>query len=209
MQAPSVTFYPPSFPADGARSIVIANPRKVLINGSSHSTITVTLLDSNGTPVQGRTVALTAQNGSSIISNIDTPVSDVNGQVSFRITNTKAETVRYQAIDMTDNITILQTSSITFILPKPRAPRHFRGKIKKNKFCTQTEIRHVLTWKESKNSEIKEYRIYNKYGKLLLKKSPKHKLKHTFHKRHEHKHYTYLLVAVKHSGKSSSRKLVL
>jgi len=96
-----------------ATSTVSANPTSVVADGSTSSTITVTLKDANNNPVSGKTVTLSAGSGSSTIS-AASGASNASGVVSFTVKDTKAETVTYTAKDTTDNITITQTASVTF-----------------------------------------------------------------------------------------------
>ncbi|MDO8767532.1 MAG: Ig-like domain-containing protein [Burkholderiaceae bacterium] len=98
-------------------STVVANPTSVASNGVSTSTITVTLRDTSvaGNPVAGKTVTLTAGSGSSTITTL-TGVTDVNGQATFTVKDTVAESVTYTAHDTTDSINITQTATVTFAL---------------------------------------------------------------------------------------------
>ena len=99
-------------------STVVATPTSVPANGSITLTITVTLLDTNGNPVSGKTVTLAQGSGSSIISAASGP-SNVLGAVTFTVKDTKAEAVTYTATDTTDTITITQTATVTFIMVSP------------------------------------------------------------------------------------------
>ncbi len=94
-------------------STVVASPTSVVADGSTTSTVTVTLLDTNGNPVSGKVVTLTAGSGSSTISAASGP-SSATGVVTFTVKDTKAETVTYTAKDATDTITIRQTATVTF-----------------------------------------------------------------------------------------------
>ncbi|CDR33314.1 beta strand repeat-containing protein [Criblamydia sequanensis] len=93
-------------------STVEASPTSVLNNGSSSSTITVTL--TNGTdPIVGSEVSLSQGGGSSSIFGPSGP-SDALGQVFFTVTNTTAEVVTYTATDTTTGNVIAQTAQVTF-----------------------------------------------------------------------------------------------
>ena len=63
-------------------------------------------------PVVGHTVTL-AQTGSSTLSAASGP-SDSTGQVTFTVTNTTVESVTYTATDVTDGVTITQTTAGNF-----------------------------------------------------------------------------------------------
>ncbi|HUF10186.1 MAG TPA: IPTL-CTERM sorting domain-containing protein [Rhodothermales bacterium] len=99
--------------ADPTTSTVSANPTSVVADGATSSTITVTLRDSAGTPVPGKTVTLTPSSGSSVISPASGP-SDASGVVTFTVRNSVAETVTYTATDTTDSVTLTQTATVTF-----------------------------------------------------------------------------------------------
>jgi Flp pilus assembly pilin Flp len=93
-------------------SAVIANPTTVSSDGSSTSTITVTLFDTFGNPVSGKSVSLSAGSGSSTISAGGT--TNASGQVTFTVKDDTAQAVTYTAKDTTDNITLTQTATVTF-----------------------------------------------------------------------------------------------
>jgi len=110
-QTASVTFTPGSVSA--TKSTVTANPTSVTADGSTTSTITVTLLDANNNPVSGKTVTLSQGTGSSTIS-AASGASSASGVVTFTVKDTKAEGVSYTATDSTDSTTITPTASVTF-----------------------------------------------------------------------------------------------
>jgi hypothetical protein len=96
-------------------STVTANPTSVAADGVTASTITVTLKDSCGNPVAGKTVALAAGSGSSTISPPSGP-SDANGVVTFTVKNLVVEgPITYTATNTTDGVTITQTAAVTFV----------------------------------------------------------------------------------------------
>jgi hypothetical protein len=94
-------------------STVSASPTSVVADGSTTSTITVTLKDSNNNLVSGKTVTLAKNGGSSTISAASGP-SDTNGVVTFTVSDTVAESTIYTATDTTDSRTITQTATVTF-----------------------------------------------------------------------------------------------
>ncbi len=102
-----------------AVSTVEADPNDVLANGVSSSTVTVTALDADSVPVVGAAVSLTQGGGSSVIS-APTPadgLSDVNGEVSFTVTNVNVEVVTYGAI--INALVITDTDTVDFETPVP------------------------------------------------------------------------------------------
>ncbi len=98
----------------GSASTAAASPTSVPADGSTASTVTVTLTDAFGNPVSGKTVSL-AQTGSSSISSASGP-SSAGGVVTFTVTSVVAETVTYTATDSTDAVTLTQTPSVTFAI---------------------------------------------------------------------------------------------
>jgi hypothetical protein len=110
-------------PISPTLSTVIASPTSVAANGTSTSTITVTLKDGAGNAVSGKTVSLSAGTGSSII----TAISNSGGVATFTVKDTVAEgPIVYTATDTTDGITITQTASVTFTkLTAPTVAKSF------------------------------------------------------------------------------------
>lgn len=102
-----------------ANSTVSANPASpasVLADGSSTSTITVTLKDGAATPnpVSGKTVTLSALSGGSIITTVS-GVTNASGVATFTVTDITPEgAITYSAIDTTDSIAVNQKASVTF-----------------------------------------------------------------------------------------------
>lgn len=111
VQTASVTFT--TGPGNATLSTVSANPTSLTADGVSASTLTVTLRDSQRRPVSGKAVTMTA-GGHSILS-AASGLSDVNGGVTFTVTDTTAEALMYSAKDVTDGVTISQTAVVTFI----------------------------------------------------------------------------------------------
>lgn len=108
---PTVDFVAPKVtPANCSLS---ADPTSV---PSGSSTVTVTLKDQGSPPqpIAGKTVALAAGGGSSVITAVS-PVTDAEGQATFTVTDTASETVTYTATDTTDGIDLTgQSVEVTF-----------------------------------------------------------------------------------------------
>ncbi len=111
----SVTFTAPT--ASAANSSIAAASSAVPQSGST--TVTVTLKD-QGTPsepITGKLITLSQGNGHSTIAPASTGSATTNaqGQASFMVSDTSAETVTYSAADTTDGIPLTgQTVSVTF-----------------------------------------------------------------------------------------------
>jgi len=98
-------------------STVSANPTSVIADGTTTSTITVTLMDANSNPVSGKTVTLTAGSGSSTIS-AASGSSSATGVVTFTVKDSTAQSVIYTGKDTTDSVTVTQTATVTFTADK-------------------------------------------------------------------------------------------
>jgi len=110
--------------ADASTSTVIANPPAVTADGSTESTITVTVKDANGNPVEGETVTLAQNSGATSTISAASGLSNASGVVTFTVTNTKTETVTYTATMGSMPITetpITQTAEVTFTAGAPTA----------------------------------------------------------------------------------------
>lgn len=195
-----VTFIPRE--TDVALSTVVANPTSVFADGVTTSTITVTLLNENQVPVVGHTVSLTPSGGSSIISPPSGP-SDANGVVTFTVTNTVVEGVTYTAADLTDAVVIEQTATVQFTPPPPGGPSNFKGVVLTNKFATQKEFTHVLTWHPSVDPTVIGYRLYVN-GTLERTIPVSGPYKEVFLRRCDNVEYVYRLVAVSDQGVESA-----
>ena len=110
-QTAAVTFT--GGPARATASAVSASPASVTADGSSTSTIIVTLKDANNNLVSGKTVTLAKSGGSSTVSTASGP-STASGVVTFTVKDAVAESSAYTATDTTDTVTITQTASVTF-----------------------------------------------------------------------------------------------
>lgn len=88
-------------------------------DGLDPATVTVTLNDSNSAPVQGKTVSLSDGAGHATVvpASTGSNVTDANGQATFTVTDSTAETVTLTATDSTDSVTVTQTAQAAFAAP--------------------------------------------------------------------------------------------
>ena len=113
-----VTFAPQT--VNQTNSAVTASPSNVPSDGTTASTITVTLRDHsvNGSsaPIEGRTIQLAALSGSSVIvpASTGSDVTDASGNATFSVTDATAQTVVYRATDTTDSVVLTSTASVLF-----------------------------------------------------------------------------------------------
>ncbi len=95
----------------------------------------------------------------------------------------------------------------THLFP-PEPGSNFKGKIIKNRFLTQTDIVHRLTWTPSPSLTVTSYNIYRN-GVLIAKIPAKGPFVYDDHGRHKNKVDTYTLVALYDGVPSSSVTLKL
>jgi len=100
-------------PADTSSqgTTVAVAPANPPADGSTSSTVTVTLTDFFSNPVAGKTIALAALNGSSMIT-ATSPVTNQAGQATFAVTDATPEVVTYQATDVTDGNSVLEAEGV-------------------------------------------------------------------------------------------------
>ncbi|MFZ0658100.1 MAG: protease pro-enzyme activation domain-containing protein, partial [Candidatus Binataceae bacterium] len=83
-------------------------------DGTTASLTLVSLYDSNGIPVAGKTVTLTAPGSNAQISPTS-GVSDADGNVSFQVTDSTPETATLIATDTTDGMPLSAQPSLAFV----------------------------------------------------------------------------------------------
>jgi hypothetical protein len=97
-QTASITFSVP--PATSAG--ITASPTTVASDGTSTTTITITLKDALNRPTPGKAITISQAAGHSLITGPSPAVTDANGQIQFTATDNVSETVTYTAVDVTD-----------------------------------------------------------------------------------------------------------
>jgi len=105
-------------PADPNRSSIAASKDRVQANDQELSTITVTARDQNGNPLSGYNTTIVANSGN-LRTDDNRKRTNADGQVSFDVTNTIAETVVYSAI--IEGVNINSTATVSFIPVAPVA----------------------------------------------------------------------------------------
>jgi len=100
--------------APAASGGMVAMPNTQSADGSSTSTVTVSLQDQQNRATPGKLVRL-AQSGNSVILGSNPRPTDVNGEAQFDVTDQVQETVVYTATDVSDNNLIVPvTASVDF-----------------------------------------------------------------------------------------------
>lgn len=114
-EAVTVTFgTPPQVRPTVADSAVVAVPIQVRADGTTAATLTVVLADANGDALSGKTVAINPQGGGSTVTTV-AGVTSADGEATFTVTDKTAETVTYDATDVTDSLPISgQSATVTF-----------------------------------------------------------------------------------------------
>jgi hypothetical protein len=104
-----------------AQSTVSASPTPVVADGSTTSTITVTLKDANSNPVSGKTVTLASSRGATDAISAASGSSSSSGVVTFTVKSTAAGSPVFTATDSSDSVTVTQTATVTFTVAPPVA----------------------------------------------------------------------------------------
>ena len=88
-------------------------PTTVQADGSSSTTLQVSLQDTLGRPTPGKQVNITQGGGHSVITGPTPSVTDSNGQIQFTATDDENEAVSYNAVDVTDGNLAIPGSGTT------------------------------------------------------------------------------------------------
>ena len=111
-QTPSITFATPPAASGG----IVAFPTIVQADGTSFSTITVTLQDSLNRGTPGKLVVLSQGSSHSIVNGPNPSVTDANGQIQFTATDVVTEDVTFTATDVTDgNLPVPGSATVSFV----------------------------------------------------------------------------------------------
>ncbi|MGC1238378.1 MAG: invasin domain 3-containing protein, partial [Acidimicrobiales bacterium] len=103
-------------PASASASTISASPASVSANGSTYSTVTVSLVDAWGNVDPSKSVTLTTAGGNSVIAT--NPITTNSwGVASFTVSDSTPESVTYGATDFTDGVSITPTTSVIFFGP--------------------------------------------------------------------------------------------
>ncbi len=99
---------------DPVRSNLGVNKTQTSVGTSPDTTVTLTLLDSNGEPMVGNQVALTSNRPQDVIAATSGAVTDSNGRATFTLHSTLSGTATLTAVDVTDLETLSTTGSLEF-----------------------------------------------------------------------------------------------
>jgi lysophospholipase L1-like esterase len=113
VQTATVTFTA-NPPASPGQSTVSASPASVPANGSSTATVTVTLKDSGGSPLAGKTVTLASDRGATDLISAASGVSNASGVVTFTVASLAEGTPVFTATVTNDSVVLTETAAVTF-----------------------------------------------------------------------------------------------
>jgi hypothetical protein len=106
--------------ASASHSTLTVCPPVVWANGSNTAAVTVYLFDTNGTPVAGDSVSLSASGSAlPLIITPNSATSGLDGVAIFMAAATNAGTAVFTATAGTNNVAIAQTGGVTFVTPPP------------------------------------------------------------------------------------------
>ncbi len=116
----TLTFTP--VPTEAGLSTLVASPATALAGAAgTPSTATVTLLDANGNPISGHCVTLTAT-GAATVSPTSTGScstgqgqTGADGQTTFSVSDSTAQTVTLRATDKTAAVAVDETATVDFV----------------------------------------------------------------------------------------------
>ena len=108
---------PPSTVVNAGTSTVSASPLAVPANGTSTSTVTVTLKNADSIPIAGKLVSLSGNTRNATIqpAGAGTDTTNGGGQATFTVKSGTVETVVFSATG--DSVPITQTASVEFTSP--------------------------------------------------------------------------------------------
>ncbi len=96
--------------------MVSASPTTVPANGSTATTVDVTVVDQNGGPISGKTISLGASGGSSTVKGPN-GATNAKGVTTFTVTGINPEAVTYSATDVTAGFVVVHQATVTFTGP--------------------------------------------------------------------------------------------
>jgi hypothetical protein len=103
--------------ANATTSTLIASPTTVQANGSSFSTLVVTLKDGSGNPVAGKVVTIVSSRGVTDTLTTVSGTTNAAGQATFTTKSAIVGTSVYTATDTTDSpqVVVTQTATVSFV----------------------------------------------------------------------------------------------
>ncbi|WP_337100504.1 Ig-like domain-containing protein [Paenibacillus sp. YIM B09110] len=149
-------------PANTSQSTLTASSSQLLADGTSGSTLIVTLKSSGGHPIDNHKVTISQGDGNSTITPVNNGFTNAQGQARFIVTNKNVETVTYVVKDSIVNENFEITTTVTFIVG-PTSPT--------NSYITATPSKVELNGQSSSTlivtlRDAMGHRVPNKMVKL-------------------------------------------
>lgn len=147
----------------------------------------------------------TTSTANPVVAHTYTQVGSFN--VTLTVTNTAgtSTTQSFTGQTMSRNggptATLAQTILIDF---PPTPPTHFTGTVIKNKFATQTEYVHQLTWNASSDTNVIEYQLFRNGKKITTLTNDQGHYVYNDHNRKKGVVDTYTLIAINTLGTASN-----
>jgi uncharacterized protein YfiM (DUF2279 family) len=167
---------------------------QTICSGSSTSIMlnsNVTGTTFSWTVIEQDVTGASAGSGSFIAQTLNTTTS-ASGKATYTITPTSPN----GCIGSPINVVVKVKQCLV------EGPTHFQGKIKYNKFASQTDIVHVLSWQASPDPNVRGYKIFQGH-KLIKIFHGRNVNKLKLHNRKKNKVYHYGIVAFTASGTES------
>ena len=105
---------------DPNKSTMVATPEKLVADGVAISTITVTVLDSNGNPVPGATVTLSSSRGATDTISQPVATTDSNGRTTGTVVSIAGGATAISAV--ASGVGITQKAAVSFMDITPPSP---------------------------------------------------------------------------------------
>lgn len=105
----------------GSSSTVVASPTGVPADGTTTSTITVTLMTPCG-PAPGKVISLASSLGGVTITGPTPALTNAAGQTTFAVKSSTCGVSTFTATDVTDNIVLSQTPTVSFAATSGATP---------------------------------------------------------------------------------------
>ena len=93
---------------------ITADPPTLPADGVTPATIIVTLKDALNRPTPGKSITVSDAGAHAVITGPTTGVTDANGQIQFSATDQINETVTFSAVDVTDNLPVPGSGTVTY-----------------------------------------------------------------------------------------------
>lgn len=108
----------PALTVSASQSTVSASPASVAADGSSVSVVTVTVKNSSGSPLSGKTVTLSSSRGATDTIAIVNGTTDASGKAYFQVRSNTVGGATFTAVTG-DGTVITQTATVTFTAVTP------------------------------------------------------------------------------------------